>query len=209
MTMRKIIYTFAVLAMLLTVACDDYETYGELKEKERNNIRQFIADSSFVIIDETQFHEQGDITIGDKQFVYLSKSGVYMQILREGCGMKIKDGESLSVICRFTELGIQDGSILTNNDPESVYDPDIMNVTKAGSTYTASYISGMMYLTYGSGVPEGWLVPYNYIKIGRLMNPDDELARVRLIVPHSQGTTSNAKSNVKPYFYDITYQRGR
>ncbi len=209
MTMRKIIYTFAVLAMLLTVACDDYETYGELKEKERNNIRQFIADSSFVIIDETQFHEQGDITIGDKQFVYLSKSGVYMQILREGCGMKIKDGESLSVICRFTELGIQDGSILTNNDPESVYDPDIMNVTKAGSTYTASYISGMMYLTYGSGVPEGWLVPYNYIKIGRLMNPDDELARVRLIVPHSQGTTSNAKSNVKPYFYDIIYQRGR
>ena len=142
--MRKIIYTFAVLAMLLTVACDDYETYGELKEKERNNIRQFIADSSFVIIDETQFHEQGDLTIGDKQFVYLSKSGVYMQILREGCGMKIKDGESLSVICRFTELGIQDGSILTNNDPESVYDPDIMNVTKAGSTYTASYISGMM-----------------------------------------------------------------
>ena len=207
--MRKIIYTFAVLAMLLTVACDDYETYGELKEKERNNIRQFIADSSFVIIDETQFHEQGDLTIGDKQFVYLSKSGVYMQILREGCGMKIKDGESLSVICRFTELGIQDGSILTNNDPESVYDPDIMNVTKAGSTYTASYISGMMYMTYGSSVPEGWLVPYNYIKIGRLMNPDDELARVRLIVPHSQGTTSNAKSNVKPYFYDIIYQRGR
>ena len=207
--MRKIIYTFAVLAMLLTVACDDYETYGELKEKERNNIRQFIADSSFVIIDETQFHEQGDLTIGDKQFVYLSKSGVYMQILREGCGMKIKDGESLSVTCRFTELGIQDGSILTNNDPESVYDPDIMNVTKAGSTYTASYISGMMYMTYGSSVPEGWLVPYNYIKIGRLTNPDDELARVRLIVPHSQGTTSNAKSNVKPYFYDITYQRGR
>ena len=207
--MRKIIYTFAVLAMLLTVACDDYETYGELKEKERNNIRQFIADSSFVIIDETQFHEQGDLTIGDKQFVYLSKSGVYMQILREGCGMKIKDGESLSVICRFTELGIQDGSILTNNDPESVYDPDIMNVTKAGSTYTASYISGMMYMTYGSSVPEGWLVHYNYIKIGRLTNPDDELARVRLIVPHSQGTTSNAKSNVKPYFYDITYQRGR
>ena len=52
-------------------------------------------------------------------------------------------------------------------------------------------------------------VPLQYVNIGRLTKPDDELARVRLIVPHSQGTTQNAKSNVKPYFYDITYQRGR
>ena len=208
--MRRIIYTFVTLAaLLLTAACNDYETYGELKEKERDNIRQFISDSSFVVINETQFHEQGDLTVGTKQFVYLTKSGVYMQILRPGCGEKIKDGESLTVICRFTELGIQDSSIVCNDDAESIYDPDLMTVSRAGSIYTASFVSGMMYLTYGSGVPEGWLVPLNYIKIGRLANPDDELARVRLIVPHSQGTTSNAKANVKPYFYDITYQRGR
>ena len=205
--MRKIIYTFAVLAMLLTVACDDYETYGELKEKERNNIRQFIADSSFVIIDETQFHEQGDLTIGDKQFVYLSKSGVYMQILREGCGMKIKDGESLSVICRFWEISIQDASEITNT--RMPFELDVMNVSRNGSTYSATFIEGLMLNQYGSSVPEAWLVPLPYINIGRLVNPDDETARVKMIVPHSQGTTSNAKSNVKPYYYDITFQRGR
>ena len=175
--MRKNIYTLIVLAVtLLTTACNDYETYGELKEKERDNIRQFIADSSFVVIDEAQFHTQGDLTVGTKQFVYLTKSGIYMQILSKGCGEMIKDGETLSVNCRFSELGIQDSSVVEN---------------------------------YGSSVPEGWIVPFNYVNIGRLKKADDELAHVRLIVPHSQGTTSNAKSNVKPYFYDITFQRGR
>ena len=92
--MRKNIYTLIVLAVtLLTTACNDYETYGELKEKERDNIRQFIADSSFVVIDEAQFHTQGDLTVGTKQFVYLTKSGIYMQILSKGCGEMIKDGE--------------------------------------------------------------------------------------------------------------------
>ena len=77
--MRKTIFTLiALAALLLTAACNDYETYGELKEKERDNIERFISDSNFVIISESQFHQQKDLTVGDKQFVYLDKSGVYM-----------------------------------------------------------------------------------------------------------------------------------
>lgn len=206
--MRKIIYTLmALTALLSTTACNDYETYGELKEKERDNIEQFINDSSFVIIGEDQFHSQGDMTIGDKQFVRLTKSGVYMQIVRKGCGEKIKDGESLSVICRFWEISIQDASKITNT--RSPFELDVMNVSRNGSTYSATFIEGLMLNQYGSSVPEAWLVPLPYINIGRLVNPDDETARVKMIVPHSQGTTSNAKSNVKPYYYDITFQRGR
>jgi len=207
--MRKSIFTFVALVFLtLLGACNDYETYGELKEKERDNIDQFISDSSFVIIGEDQFHSQGDLTVGDKQFVYLTKSGVYMQVVRKGCGEKIQDGESLSVICRFTEKGIQD-TVYISNAQYYVFDPDIMNVSRTGSTYSATFISGLMMSTYGATVPEGWLVPLQYVYIGRPMKPEDELARVRLIVPHSQGTTNNAKANVKPYFYDITFQRGR
>ena len=206
--MKKSLFSLLFLAGLVFLgACSDYETYGELKEKERDNIRQFIADSSFVVIDETQFHSQGDLTVGTKQFVYLRKSGIYMQILRKGCGEPIKDGETLNVNCRFKELGIQDSTVLDNMS--NSYDLDVINITRNGSNYTAFFTSGIMMSTYGSGVPEGWLVPFSYVNIGRLQKADDELARVRLIVPHSQGTTSNAKSNVKPYFYDITYQRGR
>ena len=206
--MRKIIYTLrALTALFSTTACNDYETYGELKDKERDNIERFINDSSFVIISEDQFHSQGDMTIGDKQFVQLTKSGVYMQIVRKGCGEKIKDGESLSVICRFWEISVQDTSKITNT--RMPFDLDVMNVSRNGSTYSATFIEGLMLSTYGSSVPEAWLVPLPYINIGRLVNPEDETARVKMIVPHSQGTTSNAKSNVKPYYYDITFQRGR
>ena len=147
------------------------------------------------------------MTIGDKQFVILSKSGVYMQIVRKGCGEKIKDGESLSIICRFKEVSIQDTSKVSNT--QMPFDFDMMNVTRSGSVYSATFIEGVMLNAYGASVPEGWLVPLPYINIGRLANPDDETARVKLIVPHSQGTTNNAKSNVKPYYYDITFQRGR
>ena len=207
--MRKTIFTLiALAALLLTAACNDYETYGELKEKERDNIERFISDSNFVIISESQFHQQKDLTVGDKQFVYLDKSGVYMQIVRQGCGEKIKDGETLNILCRFVEKSIQDTTMLFN-DTYYIYDPDIMSVTRTGSTYSATFVSGVMLSAYGASVPEGWLVPLQYVTIGRLTKPEDELARVKLIVPHSQGTTQNAKSNVRPYYYKITFQRGR
>ena len=64
-----------------------------------------------------------------------------------------------------------------------------------------------MYYTYGSAsVPSGWLVPFTYINIGLPQSEDEEVAKVRLIVPHSQGHSS-ASGNVVPYFYEIIFQR--
>ena len=57
-----------------------------------------------------------------------------------------------------------------------------------------------------TSVPGGWLVPLNYVKIGRPENEGEETAKVRLIVPHSQGT-ADASSSVTPYYYEITYQK--
>ena len=205
--MKKLAYILILLAVVF-VSCNDYETYGDKKEKERNAIAKFIADSSFTVISEEEFVKNGYKTdLGRREFVKLDKSGVYMQIVRKGCGEKIKDGESLSVICRFWEISVQDTSKITNT--RMPFDLDVMNVSRNGSTYSATFIEGLMLSTYGSSVPEAWLVPLPYINIGRLVNPEDETARVKMIVPHSQGTTSNAKSNVKPYYYDITFQRGR
>lgn len=210
--MRKTIYTLTTLiVMLTTIACNDYETYGELKERERDAIDQFISDSSFVIISEDQFHSQGDRTLDAKQFVILDKSGVYMQILNIGSGEVIKDGETMNILCRFSEKAILDTTSINNYNGSYIFNPDILCVTRTGSTYTAYFSEsrGLMCSTYGTSVPEAWLAPLQYVKLGRLSSPDDEKAHVRLIVPHSQGTTNNAKANVKPYFYDITYQRGR
>ena len=210
--MRKTIYTLTTLiVMLTTIACNDYETYGELKERERDAIEKFISDSSFVIISEDQFHNQGDKTLDNKQFVILDKSGVYMQILNIGSGETIKDGETMNILCRFSEKAILDTPSINNLTGTYIFTPDIMCVTRTGSTYTAYFSEsrGLMCVTYGTSVPEAWLAPLQYVKLGRLTNATDEKAHVRLIVPHSQGTTNNAKANVKPYFYDITFQRGR
>ena len=208
--MRKTIYTLITLgAILMAAACNDYETYGELKERERDAIDQFINDSGYVIISQDQFEEQGNKTIGDKQFVQLNKSGVYMQIVNVGSGETIKDGDSMNILCRFIEKSILDTVKLSNYTNDNPFSLDIMSVTRTGSTYTASFTQGLMLNNYGSTVPEAWLAPLQYIKLGRLASDTDEKAHVKLIVPHSQGTTSNAKANVRPYYYIIKFQRGR
>ena len=86
MYMRKVILALLAFCSLASfVACNDYETYGDKKEKERKAIRQFLADSSFVVISESQFHAAGNVTnVANKEFVYLDNTGVYMQIVSKG-----------------------------------------------------------------------------------------------------------------------------
>lgn len=207
--MRKTFYAvLAAIAMLTFASCDDYETYGEKKEKEQDAISSYISEEGIHVISEDRFHLQGDSTSVEKnEFAYMDNSGVYMQIVRRGCGSELEEGKQVNILCRYTEYNILDRIMQTRND----YEPrtyDKMSVTRNGATYTASFVSGVMYSTYGSSVPSGWLVPFAYINIGRQDKPDDEIAMVKLIVPHSQGQ-SFASSNVYPCFYVITYQRER
>ena len=205
--MKKFAYILILVAVALT-SCNDYETYGDKKEKERNAIAKFIADSAFVVIAEETFIQNGYKTdLTRNEFVKLDKTGVYMQIIREGCGDKMKDGESLTLDCRFSEFDIlNDTTMVYNTSSSTASLPDRMSVSRSSGTYTATFLSGMMTKVYSSSVPAGWLVPLNYIKIGRPQSMDEECAKVRLIVPHTQGH-AYASSNVCPYFYTITYQR--
>lgn len=185
--------------------CNDYETYGEQKEKERNAIAQFIKDSAINVISETVFLQQDSTTdLSRNEFVYLSKSGVYMQIVRKGDGQLLEEGKSINLLCRFVELNIKQKTVLYNAYTY-VFQDDKLNVQRTGSSYTASFVSGRMYENYGASVPAGWLVAFNYLKIGR---STANLAKVRLIVPHSQGH-GTASSNVYPYYYELTFQRER
>ena len=213
--MKKILFFMIALAAVLS-SCNDYETYGDKKEKERNAIAKFISDSSIVVISEDQFNQQNYTTnLTRNEFVKLDKSGVYMQIVREGCGTILQDGESTKLVCRFSEFSILDDTltVCNNNANLAVYGksvvgmPDIIQVSRSSGSYTASFESGVMYTAYGSAsVPAGWLVPLSYVKVGRPQSPTDQTAKVRLIVPHSQGHTT-ASSKVTPYFYELTYQR--
>ena len=204
--MKKSIFAVLLLAgIALLGACTDYETYGEMKEKERDDISKFIKDSAINVISETVFEAQGKTTdLSRNEFVYLSKSGVYMQIVNKGDGSPLEDGKSVNLLCRFFELNIKNKTVLYNSY-SYVYQNDKLNVQRAGSTYTASFVTGRMYENYGASVPAGWLVTFNYLNIGR---STANLAKVRLIVPHSQGH-SVASQNVYPYYYELTFQRER
>ena len=207
--MRRILLSFCTLTLIAcaVVSCSDYETYGDKKDKERAAISKFIADSAITVITEEQFKEQNyttNATKGNNQFVYITNSGVYMQIVRKGCGKPLQEKERADLLIRFFELSLFDSTIIYNDIRP--YDPDVMSITRAGSTYTASFTEGVMKDSYGESVPSGWLVPFNYINVGRPRTADDEISKVKLIVPHTQGHTI-AASYVYPYYYEITFER--
>jgi len=208
--MRKIIVALtACLCLLTLVSCNDYETYGDKKEKERDAISKFISDSAIVVISEADFHANGDVTNTEKnEFVYLNNTGVYMQIVRKGVGKPLQDGESATLLVRILEMNIIDSTFIYNWVDR--YDPDLMSIKRSGKTYTASFIKGLMKTVYGNGsaasVPAGLLVPFPYINVGKERSDDDLISKVRLIVPHTQGHAV-ASSYVYPYYYELTFQR--
>ncbi|MCI6118445.1 MAG: DUF4827 domain-containing protein [Prevotella sp.] len=202
---------FSILAVLMTLAftsCDDYETYGEKKEKEREAIAAFISEKNIKVIDEATFEAKGQTTsVADNEYVYLEKSGVYMQIERKGAGEKLEEGKQVNILCRYTEYNINDGYYQTVNIYSSTY-PEKFTVTRSGSNLTASFTQGTMLNSYSSSVPEGWLVPLLYINVGRQTTADEEISKVNIIVPHSKGQ-AYAMQSVYACHYTITYQRER
>lgn len=212
--MEKIKLALLACAALFTLmSCDDSESYADQKKKERSAIRSYIAKENIKVITEKEFHAQDSTTdVSKNEYVLFETTGVYMQIIREGCGEKLKDGETATVICRFKEWNLLTDSLqLANNiENSSLNFPDLMSVKNTSGTFKASFIQGssVMYSIYGSGsVPAGWLAPLSYIKIGRPAKPGEEIAKVKLIVPHTQGH-QYASSGVYPCLYEITYQRG-
>lgn len=133
-----------------------------------------------------------------------------MQIVNKGCGSKIKNNETVKVLCRFSERNVVTDSLRLTSVPRYT---ENMIVTNNNSTFTASFVSSLtevslMTSAYGStSVPSGWLVPFSYIKVGRPAKENERVAEVNLIIPHTQGH-SYASQNVTPYFYNISFQRG-
>lgn len=204
--MKKLVYSLIAFVVIgsLFAACDDTETYADMKEKEREVIEAFIKSEGIKVISLDQFEEQDSTTdVSKNEYVLFKDNGVYMQIVRKGEGSPIADGERAEVIARYYEVNIKEGDTLTGN----LYDasnPDYLTIENKSGNYSGSFTSGYMYSAYGSSVPSGWLIPMPYINIGR----KDPIAKVRLIVPHSEGQ-STATSYVYPCFYEITYRKGR
>ena len=222
------IWIVLLLAGIGLSSCADGAPYAEQREKEQDAIQAFLNRDVAIcnsegdtlirvgkinVISESQFYAQDSLTnLANNEYVQFDNTGVYMQIVRKGAGDKLKHGQTKRLICHYTEFNILRDSIqTTNNVTYWQTNPDIMEVTNNYGTFTASFNTsinggGAMYSYYGSkAVPAGWLVPLTYINIGRQITENEEISKVRLIVPHTQGH-SDASSNVYPCFYEITYQ---
>jgi len=191
-------------------SCDDSKTYAEMKEDERESIRRFIELNNINVITEKQFQEQDSTTdLSANEYVLFEESGVYMQVVNRGNGELLKDGR-YEILARFWEMMINEegklDTIATNHYNDH---SDEFKLTKNRDSFSASFSTeggGEMYSTHGSAyVPSGWLLPFNYLKVGR---ETSARSKIKLIVPHSEGT-STASQQVIPCFYELTYQLSR
>ena len=192
-------------------ACDNHKTYAEMKEEEREAIQRFIELNNIKVIDEDQFAEQDSTTnVTANEYVLFEESGVYMQVVERGNGELLEDGRHEILVRYVEEQIVEDGTAdtLSLNTISNLYAyPDEFILTKEKNSMSASFsTSGAMSGAHSSAyVPSGWLLPLNYLKVGREISGR---SKIKLILPHSQGTAT-ASSQVFPCYYEITYQLSR
>ena len=192
-------------------SCNNGKTYAEMKEEEREAIQRFIELNNIKVIDEDQFAEQDSTTnVTANEYVLFEESGVYMQVIERGNGELLEDGRH-EILARYVEEQIVDDGTtdtLSLNTLQNLFPhPDEFILTKEKNSLSASFSNGgAMYNTHSSAyVPSGWLLPLNYLKVGRQIS---DRSKIKLILPHSQGTAT-ASGQVFPCYYEITYQLSR
>ncbi len=227
MKLFRCILLTALCSSVLLQSCNDDDSYADMKKREASQIRSFLAKGCTVldeeegdtllhvepinVISEEQFFANDSTTdLSRNEYVLFSNTGVYMQIVSKGIGKKLANGESATLINRYTEFNIAGDSIQsTNNSMYYETVPEMMTCKNSEGLFTASFTQGVMATRYQStSVPSGWLTPLTYINLGRKSAPDEQIAHVRLIVPSTEGQ-NDANSNVYACFYDITYMRSR
>lgn len=226
-------YLLATLLLLTTglafTACQEEDTYAEQVKRQRSQIANFLQKGALVknssgdtllyvpanisVISEADFIAQDSTTdVSKNEYVLFGSTGIYMQIVRQGVGTRLTENTTATVISRFTEFDIAADS-LSMSSMSSIYStaPDVMSCTNSYGTISGNLLSGALYNAVAkssTSVPTGWLKPLEYVYIGRALTADQEIAKVRLIVPSTSGHIL-AQNKTKAYFYEITYQRGR
>ena len=200
--MKKFLFAIMAIAALFSfAACNDTETYKDLRDRELDSISSFLRHENVKVISEEEFKSRWekkqkdnsvvltDTSKNNNEYVLFNSNGIYMQVLEMGCGDYIKMGETTDVLVRFSEYNLNtaaemsDKSLqLSNNLKQYSFYTDKMTVTNTSGTFTGTF-------DVNSSLGE-------------------RIAHVRLVVPHTYGTTA-ASGSVYACLYDLTLQRGR
>lgn len=199
-----------------------------VRDKQNGDTLLYVA--PITTITEEEYNAAGHVCdLKRNEYIYLSDHEVYLQVVRRGTGDMgrtmldangntvpvrgdtIAPGTTRRIFVRYMEYNIGGDSIQSSNtlSPAYAQTPDIMSVTNTAGTLTGTFVSGVLHQYYGdSAVPGGWLYPLYYVCLGRYVYPDSEIAKVRVIVPSTEGQ-SDANSSTYPCFYEITYESDR
>ncbi len=167
-----------------------------------------------------------DTSANNNEYVLFESNGIYMQVIEQGCGDYIPKGESAEVLVRFSEYNVNtrakicdDALTCSNNYTGYSYYVDKMKVTNNSGTFSGLFVEPAKSIfcitynyssytgSYSGTVPSGWLIPFSWVKIGRGNSEGEKIAHVRILVPHTYGSTT-ASGNVNACLYDMTLQKG-
>lgn len=204
--MKKTAFILISLAAMFSItSCDDEETYADQKEREAKQINSWLDSHNIDVVSVVDFlkdtitnNSETGPDFSKNEYVLFSDNGVYMQIVRRGEGRQIEPDEMWNLNARYVEVYVSTGDSMTMNLYQP--NPDVINLTRTGDNYKGSFVSGVMSDCYGNSVPNAWLMAMPFIKPGFLNGASS--AKIRLIVPHNQGTQQAAQS-VYPAYYEI------
>ena len=212
----------SIIAFFSLQSCDNHKTYGELVDEENDAIHAFIVKNDIKVISKKEFIEK-DSTTAENEYVLFDDNGIYMNIVYKGEGKEILPEGTYDILSRFMEVSIDDidqmgvhagdtlvRNMYANGIPSLYLNPEEYKVTIKGQSYSGNFQgTSLMYQFYDqlTAVPGGWLLPLQYVKPTRTTE-SGKWARVKLIVPHSEGTNT-AMRFVYPCFYEITYNLGK
>ncbi|MCQ2238262.1 MAG: DUF4827 domain-containing protein [Bacteroidaceae bacterium] len=203
--MKKSIYLLLawVAVSFFAVSCNNTTTFADLKKAERAAVTAFLTEHNIKVITPEQFFANDTTTdVSKNEYVLFNDNGVYMQIVRKGEGLRVADGTSRKVLCRYKEYNLQSKDTTAANTYSSSI-VDVMMVKNESGTYSGTFTKGTM-VSGGTQVPTGWMVPMPYIWLSRNLA---NVAKVRLIVPYSAGTQT-AMQSVTPNWYELTFELG-
>lgn len=200
-------------------SCSKSVSYADLVKDEDRAIARYISTNGIDVISEADFIKQG-YTTTEKQYVKLD-DGVYMNIMHRGEATDSLANGTYNLLFRYVEISLQthdrakikEGDTISLNMHKStstwIATPDPAKVTITSSGYSGSFeTTARMYKVHNSTtVPEGWLLPLEYLRPTRTTEAD-KLARVKLIVAHDKGSQT-AQSSVFACLYELAYNLGK
>lgn len=185
MKLSKVIYAvFAVGALVLATACDDTESYAELLTKQDHYVNNFLADQrvELEVPADTVF-----ITGADAPYYRLDADGtMYMQVLDPGTkGNMVSYDEQ--IYFRFTRWSL--AAYSNHKLPAGAGN----NITLNPAWFRYNNFRIQSSYSWGIGIQ----TPLSYLPVD---------CKVNIVIKAQNGVTEEA-SDVRPYLYQLTYER--